>query len=122
MNKFVLRQSFLLLLAAFIWGVAFVAQSVGMEYMGPFTFNAVRSVIGGVTLLPCIALIGMAKKRSAGAEHVKDAKGKAGHPSSDRRQLAAAGIACGVLLCVATNFQQIGIQYTTVGKRAFVRR
>ena len=43
MNKFVLRQSLLLLLTATIWGVAFVAQSVGMDYVGPFTFNAVRS-------------------------------------------------------------------------------
>lgn len=120
MNKFVLRQSLLLLLAAFIWGVAFVAQSVGMEYVGPFTFNAVRSVIGGVTLLPCIAVIGLSRKRSAGAEHAKDTEGQAGHSSSGRRQLASAGIACGILLCVATNFQQIGIQYTTVGKSGFI--
>ena len=48
MNKFVLRQSLLLLLTATIWGVAFVAQSVGMDYVGPFTFNAVRCLIGGV--------------------------------------------------------------------------
>ena len=41
------RSSFLLFLAAFIWGIAFVAQSVGMDYMGPFTFNGVRSLIGG---------------------------------------------------------------------------
>ena len=45
MNKFVLRQSLLLLLTATIWGVAFVAQSVGMDYVGPFTFNAVRCLI-----------------------------------------------------------------------------
>ena len=47
MNKFVMRQSLLLLLTATIWGVAFVAQSVGMDYIGPFTFNVVRNVIGG---------------------------------------------------------------------------
>lgn len=58
MNKFVLRQSLLLLLTATIWGVAFVAQSVGMDYVGPFTFNVMRSIIGGVVLLPCIALLG----------------------------------------------------------------
>ena len=51
MNKFILRQSLLLLLTATIWGVAFVAQSVGMDYVGPFTFNAVRCLIGGVVLL-----------------------------------------------------------------------
>ncbi|MCD7885848.1 MAG: DMT family transporter [Lachnospiraceae bacterium] len=54
MNKFVLRQSLLLLLTATIWGVAFVAQSVGMDYVQPFTFNAVRNVIGGAVLLPVI--------------------------------------------------------------------
>ncbi len=54
MNKFVLRQSLLLLLTATIWGVAFVAQSVGMDYVGPFTFNVMRSIIGGVVLLPFI--------------------------------------------------------------------
>ena len=58
MNKFILRQSLLLLLTATIWGVAFVAQSVGMDYVGPFTFNVMRSIIGGVVLLPCIALLG----------------------------------------------------------------
>lgn len=54
MNKFVMRQSLLLLLTATIWGVAFVAQSVGMDYIGPFTFNVVRNVIGGLVLIPCI--------------------------------------------------------------------
>lgn len=48
------RSGFLLLLAAFIWGIAFVAQSVGMDYMGPCTFNASRFLIGGVVLLPVI--------------------------------------------------------------------
>ena len=56
MNKYTLRQSLILLLTATIWGVAFVAQSVGMEYVGPYTFNAVRTLIGGLVLLPCIIL------------------------------------------------------------------
>ena len=46
----------LLLLTALIWGMAFVAQSVGMDYLGPCAFNGVRSLIGGVALLPVIAL------------------------------------------------------------------
>ena len=49
-----LKNNLLLVLAALIWGVAFVAQSVGMEYVGPFTFNAVRFLIGGLVLVPCI--------------------------------------------------------------------
>lgn len=56
MSKFTLRQSLLLLLTATIWGVAFVAQSVGMDYVGPFTFSAVRALIGAVVLIPCIIL------------------------------------------------------------------
>ena len=56
MNKYQIRNSLLLLLTATIWGVAFVAQSVGMDYVGPFTFLCVRSVIGGLVLIPYILL------------------------------------------------------------------
>lgn len=49
-----LKNSLLLLLAAIIWGIAFVAQSVGMDYVGGFTFNAVRSLIGAAVLVPLI--------------------------------------------------------------------
>lgn len=55
---FQLRQSLILLLTAVIWGVAFVAQSVGMEYVGPYTFIAVRFALGALTLLPVILLQG----------------------------------------------------------------
>ena len=71
MNKFVLRQSLLLLLTATIWGVAFVAQSVGMDYVGPFTFNAVRCLIGGVVLLPCIAILNKFNRKN-GVECMED--------------------------------------------------
>lgn len=57
MNKFVLRQSVLLFLTAVIWGVAFVAQSAGMEYVDYFTYNGVRCILGGLVLIPCIALL-----------------------------------------------------------------
>ena len=59
MNKYTLRQSLILLLTATIWGVAFVAQSVGMEYVGPYTFNAVRTLIGG---LCCFRVLYFLKK------------------------------------------------------------
>ena len=52
-----LKNSLLLLLAAIIWGIAFVAQSVGMKYVGGFTFNAVRSLIGAVVLIPLIFML-----------------------------------------------------------------
>ena len=54
MKKNTLRHSLLLLLTAAIWGFAFVAQSVGMDYVQPFTFTAARSLIGGIVLLPFI--------------------------------------------------------------------
>ena len=57
MRKTQIRNSLLLLLTAVIWGVAFVAQSVGMDYVGAFTFNAVRSMIGGLVLIPCIVFL-----------------------------------------------------------------
>lgn len=104
-----IKNGIMLVLTAFIWGTAFVAQSVGMDYLGPFTFNGVRSLIGGAALLPCIWLFqkGNGKdpeKRSGGA----------------RKDLIAGGIACGLLLFAASSLQQIGIQYTTAGKAGFI--
>lgn len=58
MNGMKIKNSLLLLLTATIWGVAFVAQSVGMDYVGPLTFNCVRSLLGGMVLIPCIWLLG----------------------------------------------------------------
>lgn len=118
MNKYTLRQSMLLLLTAAIWGVAFVAQSVGMDYVGPFTFNTVRSLLGGIVLIPCIVLlkrINVGSKDTAGAaEHAS------GDPAGQRKVLLTGGVACGVLLCIASNLQQFGIMYTSVGKSGFI--
>lgn len=118
MNKYTLRQSMLLLLTATIWGVAFVAQSVGMDYVGPFTFNTVRSLLGGIVLIPCIVLlkrIDVGSKDTAGAaEHAS------GDPAGQRKVLLTGGVACGVLLCIASNLQQFGIMYTSVGKSGFI--
>lgn len=108
----------LLLLTATIWGVAFVAQSVGMDYVGPFTFNTVRSLLGGIVLIPCIVLlkrIDVGSKDTAGAaEHAS------GDPAGQRKVLLTGGVACGVLLCIASNLQQFGIMYTSVGKSGFI--
>lgn len=54
MNSNKIKGNFMLLLTAFIWGVAFVAQSVGMDYVGPFTFGFARCILGGLVLIPCI--------------------------------------------------------------------
>lgn len=111
MNRFVLRQSLLLLLTATIWGVAFVSQSVGMDYVGPFTFNAARSLIGAAVLVSCIFLLQKLQRREQGREV---------HRKEDRKTLLTGGICCGVILAVASSFQQFGLQYTTVGKAGFI--
>ncbi len=115
MNRFVLRQSFLLFLTALIWGVAFAAQSAGMDYVGPFTYNGVRCILGGLVLLPCIALLDRIRDRRA-------ADGEEAAAPVERRgkRLLAGGLCCGLLLFSASSFQQIGIQYTTVGKAGFL--
>lgn len=120
MNKFVIRQSLLLLLTATIWGVAFVAQSVGMEYVGPFTFNAVRNLIGAVVLLPCMALLSRGERsEQASAGDEKESFWKK-LKDGEYKTLLTGGVSCGVFLCVASNLQQFGIKYTTVGKAGFI--
>ena len=104
-----IKNGIMLVLTAFIWGTAFVAQSVGMDYLGPFTFNGVRSLIGGAALLPCIWLF----QKGKGKATEKPSRGA-------RKELIAGGIACGLLLFAASSLQQIGIQYTTAGKAGFI--
>lgn len=138
MNKFIIRQSLLLFMTAAIWGAAFVAQSVGMDYVGPFTFNTVRNLIGGFVLLPCIAVLNKINARTGAGEIVRK-QGAANTESvqaategtstakevnvterKEKRTLLRGGISCGILLFIACNLQQIGIQYTTVGKAGFI--
>ena len=68
-QKMPLKNSLCLLLAATIWGIAFVAQSVGMEYVGPFTFNGVRSLIGAAVLVPVIFILNRSKDKASAAAH-----------------------------------------------------
>lgn len=105
------RNSLLLLLTATIWGIAFVAQSVSMDYIGGFTFNSIRSLIGSLTLLPVILLL--SKPKSVEEKNRPQT-------SSNQKILITGGICCGIILCLASNFQQFGIKYTTVGKAGFI--
>lgn len=118
MNSKKLHSNLMLLLTAFIWGVSFVAQSVGMEYVGPFTFNSVRNFIGAFVLLLFIPLIDKTNRTSASTDPASDPA--ANVSSSDRRTLIIGGILCGICLAVASSFQQIGIAYTSVGKAGFI--
>ncbi len=113
MKKEQMKNSLLLLLTAFIWGVAFVAQSVGGEAVGCFTFNGVRSLIGAIVLIPVIFFLDRQKKKELGEEKFLEQKG-------DKKTLILGGICCGVMLCIASNFQQFGISFTTVGKAGFI--
>lgn len=103
------KNLFILFLTALIWGTAFVAQSVGMDHIGPFTFNAVRSYVGGVALIPVILFFNSRKT----TEQRQAEK-------ANRKTLILGGICCGIALGVASLFQQVGIQYTTVGKAGFI--
>lgn len=107
MKKTALRSSFLLFLAAFIWGVAFVAQSVGMDYMGPFSFNGARFLMGSIVLLPLV----LYRRKKDKEKQVKRA---------DLKTTLIGGGCCGLALCSAALLQQFGIMYTTVGKAGFI--
>ena len=102
-----LKADFLLILTAMIWGFAFVAQRIGMDYIGPFTFNAVRFALGSLTLLPLIWL--MKKHRPTEA------------PSEQQNTpLLRWGIIAGGTLFAGASFQQAGMVYTTAGKAGFI--
>ena len=88
-----LRHSLLLLLTALIWGVAFVAQSVGMDYVGPFTFTASRSLIGAVVPLP---VIWFQSKKEDGAK-TEQKKGPV-VDKQEKKTLLLGGIVCGIFL------------------------
>ena len=109
MNKKVISVAELFL-TAFIWGIAFVAQSVGMDYIGPFTFNCIRFLIGGIVLIPVILVFGRDKKEERTQEETK----------MYRKNTILGGIVCGFFLWSASTFQQFGIVNTSVGKAGFI--
>ena len=122
-QKMPLKNSLCLLLAATIWGIAFVAQSVGMKYVGPFTFNGVRSLIGAAVLVPVLFILNRSgNKSSADTDSTSSESSKKASSAApyNRRDLWTGGIACGAALFAASSFQQFGIQYTTVGKAGFI--
>ena len=108
------KNFILLFLTALIWGVAFVAQSVAMDYIGPYTFNAVRSLLGGIVLVPCVFLFGQKKKS------VKDEVPSKGTAIDRPGDMITGGLLCGIMLFLSTTLQQVGIQYTTVAKAGFI--
>lgn len=105
MNKALLKANLILLTVAAIWGLAFVAQRVGMEHVGPFTFNAARFGLGSIALVPLIIYGERRKSRDT--------------PQSTTGVMIP-GIAAGLILFIAAALQQIGLVDTTAGKAAFL--
>lgn len=101
-----LKASLQLLLAAAIWGFAFVAQRVGMEHLGPFTFNGIRFALGGLSLLPLIWHFRNQAQLQTG--------------SAAKLNTYHMGIIAGLILFIAASLQQIGLIYTSAGKAAFI--
>ena len=101
-----LQASLCLLLTTVIWGAAFIAQRVGMDYIGPFTFQTVRCTLAALFLFPVIFLF--------------DRDKKAYFRQWKKPKLWKTGLICGAALFVASGLQQVGIQYTTAGKAGFI--
>jgi drug/metabolite transporter (DMT)-like permease len=106
MKNQTIKADLLLFLTAAIWGFAFVAQRVGMDYVGPYTYNAVRFAIGSASLLPLIYFLGRKQKTT---------QVKAGG-----RALLVGGCVAGVCLFAGASLQQVGLVYTTAGNAGFI--
>lgn len=104
-----MRSNMMLLMAAAIWGLGFVAQRLGMDHMGPFTFNGLRFLLGAVSLLP---LLWWLKSRQP--------RPRPEQPSGDRRLLLIGGLLAGTVLFSAASLQQVGLLYTTAAKAGFI--
>ena len=102
-----IKADILMLIAAAIWGFAFVAQRQGMETMGPFLFNTARFFIGVAVLSPLVWYLSKKKKSSNNVE-------------VSTKKLIFAGTIAGLFLFAASSFQQVGLQYTTAGKAGFI--
>lgn len=109
------KSVLILLLTAAIWGFAFVAQRVGMQHVGAFTFNGVRFALGSLSLLPVIYFFGRnPKNENAGNE------GSKGFEKADIKTTVKSGIIAGSVLFIGSSLQQVGLIYTTAGKAGFI--
>lgn len=102
-----LRSDSLLLLTSLIWGLAFVAQRVGMDFVGPFIFNGIRFALGALVILPFILFSGPARKNSSPI-------------IASNKYLIRGGLILGLAVFGGASLQQIGLVYTTAGKAGFI--
>ncbi|MDD2495725.1 MAG: DMT family transporter [Tissierellia bacterium] len=105
----------LMLLTAAIWGFAFVAQRVGMQNVGAFTYNAVRFALGSISLIPVIYFLENGSKESNGKIEKNNEQKEA-----DIKTTIKAGLIAGSVLFMAASLQQVGLKYTTAGKAGFI--
>ncbi len=101
-------NSFILMITALIWGLAFIAQSVGMDYVEPFTFNGIRSLIGGIVLIPVALIVKLINKKNGKLQN------------TDTKTLIVGGLSCGVILFFASSLQQYALVDTSPGKAGFM--
>lgn len=109
MNILIVKSNALLVLVALIWGFAFVAQRMGLDYVGPYTFNAIRFALGALSLVPLLFII--RGQSSTSASMISPA---------GSRTLAWGGVLAGGVLYAGASLQQVGLQYTTAGKAGFI--
>lgn len=107
MKKQELRSNILLLITAAIWGLAFVAQKVGAEYIGPFAFNGIRFALGGISLIPLLLYFNKTQNQTI-------------NNCNKKYTFIIAGIITGCVLFFGASLQQIGLNYTSAGKAAFI--
>lgn len=116
-----IKGNILLFITAFIWGCAFVAQRTGMEYIGPLTFNGIRSLVGGFTLLIYLFIRNKLQKNSKVDESSNEIRKneRVTNPPSKKFTFLC-GLVCGICLFAGTTLQQMGMVYTTAGKAGFI--
>lgn len=123
MDKNSLKGSLLLFLGAFIWGTTFIAQSVGVNHLNAFAFNCIRNFIGVIALLPVLLWQICMKPKNMNSVQEIDSSANSLYQNIKEifsKDLLIGGLICGTALCIASNFQQLGIAYSTVGKSAFI--
>ncbi len=103
-----IKGNIILFITAIIWGISFVSQSVGMDYIGPNTFMGIRTTMGGIVLLPVIFFSDRNKKKSGA------------YKKTDIKKLIKYGGLCGIFLCIASTLQTYGLQVTTTAKSGFL--
>lgn len=116
MKRQEINSVLLMLLTAAIWGFAFVAQRVGMQHVGAFTYNGVRFALGSISLLPVIYFFGNSSKEKNNEKIEKGEKFK----EADIKTTIISGIIAGSVLFIAASLQQVGLKYTTAGKAGFI--